>query len=731
MTFSSAAVQRGRTAWRALPRAARQSAFWSAGLLFLWLLLDHHLDALPGVSRLTAAAAPRGIPFGIVLLGVVMGSLNGLTALGMVLVHRAQRAINFAQADVGGVGAVLAIELVVVLGWGYVPAVLCGLAAAALLGGLTEFLVIRRFFRSPRLILTVATIGLQQLFGALELGMPNLFHAPNRFSMFTTPFSGVSLSVAPTVITGDELVAMVAVPLVLLGLVLFFRRSRIGVAVRGSAENAERAALLGIPVKRLGTIVWVIAALLSALAVTLRAPVVGTGIAGLSGSSLLLRALAPAVIGRMESLGVTLFASLGLGVVEQAMVWNFHHADFVDPALLAAVIVALLVQRGGRDRVADLAASSWRAISEVRPVPAELRRLPEVRLAMWGMGAVLLAFLLVVPHVLSAATLSLSSGVLIYAIVACSLVVLTGWTGQLSLGNMALAGLGAAVAGQLYQSFGVDMVRSVIAGTLTGGVLALVVGIPALRIRGLFLGATTLALAVATGTVFLQPQFVPWLAPTGTLQRPVLFQRIDLSVESNFYYVCLAAAALAVGVSLRLRSSQVGRSWIAVRDNERAARALGIDPTRAKMLAFACSGMLAAFGGSLFAFDIQSVPAGFFGGDTSLSLFVMVVIGGLGSIPGAIFGAAYVRIAQIYVTGPLQLLVTGAGLLAVLLWLPGGLGSLLYGARDAFLRRIAARRNLVVPALNMDADLSERLERRVLGEVVPAGAVTAAGSVVS
>jgi branched-chain amino acid transport system permease protein len=498
------------------------------------------------------------------------------------------------------------------------------------------------------------------------------------------------------------------------------------VAVRGSAENAERASLLGIPVKRLGTIVWVIAALLAGLAVTLRAPVVGTGIAGLSGSSLLLRALAPAVIGRMENMGVTLAASLGLGVLEQGVVWNFHHADLVDPILLVAVIVALLVQRVGKDRVADLAASSWRAVSEVRPIPAELRRLPEVRWATWGAGALLLAVLLVVPHLLSAASLSLASGVLIYAVIACSLVVLTGWTGQLSLGNMALAGLGAAVAAQLYLTFGWDMVRAIAAGTLTGGVLALVVGIPALRIRGLFLGATTLALAVATGTVFLQPQFVPWLAPSGTIQRPILFQRIDLGVEMNFYYVCLVAAALAVGVSIRLRNSQVGRSWIAVRDNERAARALGIDPTRAKMLAFACSGMLAAFGGSLFAFDIQSVPAGFFGGDTSLSLFVMVVIGGLGSIPGAIFGAAYVRIAQIYATGPTQLLVTGVGLLFVLLWLPGGLGSLLYSVRDAFLRRVAARRALVVPSLNMDADMSERLERRVLVEGVASGTAAAA-----
>ena len=115
---------------------------------------------------------------------------------------------------------------------------------------------------------------------------------------------------------------------------------------------------------------------------------------------------------------------------------------------------------------------------------------------------------------------------------------------------------------------------------------------------------------------------------------------------------------------------------------------------------------------SLFAFDIQSVPAGFFGGDTSLSLFVMVVIGGLGSVPGALFGAAYVRIAQIYATGAAQLLVTGIGLLAILLLLPSGLGSLLYSARDEVLRRIARRRRIAVPSLLEDVGVEEPVALR-------------------
>lgn len=702
-----------------LVRAARRdgpaAAAWVVALTLLWLALDHHLDALPGVRFLTSRAAPQGLPLGIVVLGIVMGSLNGLVALGMVLVYRAQRIINFAQADVGGVGAVLAIELVQVYNWNYFAAVGAGLLLAVVLGGASEFLIVRRFFRSPRLVLTVATIGMQQLFGAAELFLPDVFHAPNRLRVFQTPFSNFAWRLEPTSFSGDEILVMFAVPAILIGLVAFFRFSRLGIAVRGSAENAERASLLGIPVKRLGTAVWIIAALLAAVAATLRAPVTGTGIAGLSGSSLILRALAPAIIGGMESLPVTLLASLGLGVVEQGMIWNFNHASFVDPALLVAIMVALLLRRRTKERALDTGASTWRTVAEVRPVPTEMRRLPEVRYAGAAGAVALLAVLVVAPFFLNAAQLSLGSGVLIYGIIACSLVILTGWAGQLSLGNMALAGLGAAVTAQLYTTFGWDMFRAVAAGTLTGALLALIIGIPALRIRGLFLGATTLALAVATGTVFLDPRFVPWLAPAGRIERPVLFHRFDLGPERPFYYLCLVALVLAVGVSFRLRGSQLGRSWIAVRDNERGARALSIDHTRAKILAFAASGALAAFGGSLFAFDIQSVPAAFFGGDTSLNLFVMVVLGGLGSIAGALFGAAYVRIAQIYILGPAHLLVTGIGVLLVLLYLPGGLGSLLYGARDWYLRRVAARRRMVVPSLNMDADGTLRLEQGLLG----------------
>ena len=689
-------------------------AGWVVGLSTAWLLLDHHLDWAPGATYLTSRITPHGLPAGIVLTGIVIGSLNGLVALGMVLVYRAQRIINFAQADVGGVGAVLAIELVQVYNWNYFAAIGAGLLVAAALGATSEFLVVRRFFRSPRLILTVATIGIQQLFGAIELYLPTAFRAPNRLRQFETPFTSVSFNLSPTSFNGDEILVMIAVPAILLGLVAFFRFNRVGIAVRGAAENAERASLLGIPVKRLGTIVWIIAALLAAVAACLRAPVTGTGIAGLTGASLILRGLAPAIIGRMENFGVTLAAALGLGVIEQAMIWNFAHADLVDAALLVAVIVALLVQRTRRDRADALAASSWRSVGEVRPIPTEMRRLPEVRGALWGFGAVVVGVLVTAPLFLQPAQLSLATGVLIYGIIACSLVILTGWAGQLSLGNMAIAGLGAAVSAQMYLHFGWDMFRSIAVGTLTGALLALMVGIPALRIRGLFLGATTLALAVATGTVFLQPAFVPWLAPTGSIPRPVLIQRFDLAPERNFYYLCLVSVTLAVGLSYRLRASQLGRSWIAVRDNERAARGLSIDHTRAKILAFLTSGALAAFGGSLFAFDIQSVPAGFFGGDTSLNLFVMVVIGGLGSIAGALFGAAYIRIAQIYILGPAHLLVTGVGLLVVLLYLPGGLGSLLYGVRDAYLRWVARRRAMIVPSLNMDADQSRRMEREVL-----------------
>jgi branched-chain amino acid transport system permease protein len=151
-----------------------------------------------------------------------------------------------------------------------------------------------------------------------------------------------------------------------------------------------------------------------------------------------------------------------------------------------------------------------------------------------------------------------------------------------------------------------------------------------------------------------------------------------------------------------LRRSRTGRVLIALRENEKAAEAYGINATRTKLLGFAISGFVAAMAGALFVHHQQGLGAAAYAPEESLQVFAMVVIGGLGSLPGAILGAIYVYTIEWYLPNTWEFLATGAGLLLVLLLLPGGLGSAIADLRDGLLRYLARRRGLLVPSLVAD-----------------------------
>jgi branched-chain amino acid transport system permease protein len=151
----------------------------------------------------------------------------------------------------------------------------------------------------------------------------------------------------------------------------------------------------------------------------------------------------------------------------------------------------------------------------------------------------------------------------------------------------------------------------------------------------------------------------------------------------------------------------MGRAIIAVRDNEANAEAAGINSTRVKLAAFAISGGLAGFAGGLYVINQQGLFSDAFGADVSLRLFSMVVIGGLGSLPGAVLGAVYVRGAEFFLPPQYELLASGFGILLLLMFLPEGLGGLMYRGRDAYLRMVARRRGLIVPSLLADQRVEE------------------------
>ncbi|MGZ4797453.1 MAG: ABC transporter permease subunit, partial [Acidimicrobiia bacterium] len=451
-----------------------------------------------GVVAFAVLVWPYPATLGVILNGAIGGGRIALIALAIALVYRANRIINFSAADLGVAPITLVVMLVLGLGWNYWLGLGIGIASAVVLGAVTELVIIRRFRHAPRLILTVATIGLSQVLLALALEIPQWISGDALAGLgdrLSPPFT-VNWSFGGIIFNSNDIVTLIAVPACLMALALFLTRSQTGMAVRAAAERGDRAAMLGIPVGRVQTIVWTIASLLAFIAMFLRTGAVGLPVGQPLGPAFLIQAIGAAVIGRFERFPTIAFAAIGIGVLDQANTFQpGNRPPFNDVMIFVIVLAALFfVKRATQTRAGDV--STWQAVADVRPVPAELARLPEVRGFLWGVGAICVAFLLAVPTFLSESRISLAAVIAIFAIVGVSLVVLTGWAGQVSLGQVAFMGIGAAVGGSLTSRLGWDISLAMLVGGLAGAVVAVIIGYPAIRRRGLTLAVITLAFAL-------------------------------------------------------------------------------------------------------------------------------------------------------------------------------------------------------------------------------------------
>jgi ABC-type branched-subunit amino acid transport system ATPase component/ABC-type branched-subunit amino acid transport system permease subunit len=565
----------------------------------------------------------------------------------------------------------------------------------------------------------VATVGIAQILAGLATALPLLLGGHQLGQRLPSPFD-LSFSITDVVFHGNDVLALIAVPLVVLGLVQFLRRTPYGIAIRACAESSDRASLLGVNVPQMQRLVWVATAVLSAIAMILRAGVLGLPIGSAFGPQILLRALAAAVIGRMESYPRMFLAASAIGILETAIIWNENSGILIDPVLLVIVIGFLLVQRRDREsRVADQSLSSWRAATLVRAVPKELAALPEVRGARWAIFGAIGALLVALPYILSESKVNLMGALFVFCIIAVSLVVLTGWAGEITLGQMAFVAVGAATGAVVNVHLHWDLVPTILLSGVVGAVFALVVGLPALRVRGLFLAVTTLAFAVTTSSVLLNRKYVGMLPDNTTerVRRLPLFGRTDVTSERSFYFVCLGILVIVLWVVRNLQKSRLRRVLVATRDNERSAQAFGVDLTRTRLLAFAVSGFLASLAGGLFSLHQQALGHDVFAPAQSLRALTMVVIGGLGSIPGALLGALFLKSTEWFntlVPRDYRFFFTfagsGVGLLVVMLFLPGGLSQPFYALRDRYLRGVAKRRS--IPLLGWEVEKAPRTRSR-------------------
>jgi branched-chain amino acid transport system permease protein len=696
----TAALSAGRARWEDISRPARGAI----GVLVASVAV-FAAYRLPGLGSFLEDKAP----FGIVVAGVIVGTVTALLAMGLILIYKTSRFINFAYASMGSLAGVTAIGLHLEKGVPFFAALPIGVVLGVLTGALVE-LIVRRFRHTSRLILTVASIGIAQVLSVIEAAIA--FRALGFVSLtggFKIPLD-LQLDLGVKTLFGDEILIMMVVPPVLAGLAWFLLRTDVGVAVRAAAENEDRALLLGIPIRRLSTIVWMVAGGLAALTFVLKAPFSGVtpGLAG-AGPLLLLPALAAAVVARMESLPTAFAAGVGLGVMEAIIGWNTPGSPTVQyVAFLVVILAALLLQSGKLSRAQESATSTWSSLGVLKPIPLELRHLPEVAWARRVIGLLVVLAFIFVPAGWSPSNQYLAAVAIVWGLAAVALVILTGWGGHISLGQFAIVGVGALVAGNLIQHLNLDLFLVLIISGVAGAVVSLVVGLPALRIKGLFLAVTTLAFAVALDQYVLNFNNFPDLIPTD-VGRPMLLERFDLTQGHTMYLTCLVFLGLAILAAQGLRKARPGRVMIATRDNQRAADAAAVPTTNVKLAAFLVAGVISGVAGGLHVVIVSSLNPGTYPPSDSLTVFATAVIGGLGSVSGALSGVLLFRfietmtfLGDVPVLGNIRPLLTGGMLLIVLLVLPGGLGQLIYNLRDRLLRRVAERRGILVPSLVAD-----------------------------
>ena len=635
-------------------------------------------------------------------LGVVTGLLTALVALGLALVYRANRILNFAQGDLGMVPTTLAVGLITLSGLPYLVGVGLGLVAAIVLGAVVELAIIRRFARAPRLLLTVATIGISQLLIVCGLLMPRLWHQQIFASQRIPDPISASVNIGSQHFGGSEIVAVILAPLLLLALALFLRGTDVGIAVRASAERSDRAAGLGIPVRRLGTLVWMVAAVLSYAGLFLHASIFGVGAASTLSPQVLVFALGALVIGRMDNLPAVAVSAVALRVLGAGVDANNPSSPGRTYVVLAAVILVTLVFRKAGNRRRDAEdAGSWSAADEVRPIPIELRHLPVVRIARIALPIVLVAAAAALPLVLGAGDELKASTVAAFSLIALSIVVLTGWAGQVSLGQMAFVAVGGVAGAIATSTWHLDLSLALLIAGLAGATIAVIIGLPALRLPGLYLSVTTLAFGLATSNYLLNRKEQSWI-PQDRLARPALFRTFNLDGQSAMYEFVLVVVVLGFLAVAGIRRGRTGRALIAVRDNERGASAYAVPVVRAKLTAFALSGFLASVAGCLLVHINQAYSEQPFVAAESLGIFTAAVVGGLGSMSGAVLGALYLNGGVWFLPDRWRLLPSAVGVLAVLMVLPGGLANLMYRGRDALLRRLAVRRGIVVASMLAD-----------------------------
>ena len=639
------------------------------------------------------------------VLGVLDGLMIGFLAVGLVLVYKANRFINLAHAQIGTYSALLLAKMVLGgLSWwlAFPVVIVVGIGTSLLV----ERFVVRplRKRASSAIVLLLVSIGVAQMLQALPF-IPALGPDAQQLTLegYPLPFE-TSFSFGGVVLTGQYVLILVIVPAVVALLGAFLKFTVMGKMIRAAASNPDAARLAGISISRVSMVTWGVAGALSAVTAVLQAPSQPSFDASALGPDALLLALGAAAAGGFTSIPATLLGGLALGLVNQLALYATHSGGKADLVVLVAIIGILLLRSGAISAAVKLTAEQLPAVRPLR-IPVQLAGRNYVRHSsrlLGGFGLFLGIVAPLLPVLSSNARHFQLSLILIYALLGVAVTMVVGWAGQISLGHFALVGVGAYLTARLSPQ-GWSLPMLLLASAALGAAIMVVIGLPALRIRGFTLAITTLGFAVIAPTwLFRQPWFGSERSFALPVTPPGLLGLGRPGEQLTVYYVCLAVLVITLLAVQGLRRSLAGRMVLAVRDNEAAAMSFGMTPATVKLAVLAVSGGIGGMAGVLWADVWQSLAADQFNPALSLSILAVPVIGGLGSLSGAVV-ASVLLYGMTFFLGPhlefifgsvanqvgFQLILGGLGLVTVLLQYPTGLAGVAHNKWERFLDNVA------------------------------------------
>jgi ABC-type branched-subunit amino acid transport system ATPase component/ABC-type branched-subunit amino acid transport system permease subunit len=643
---------------------------------------------------------------GTLVLGLINGMIIGLLAVGFVLVYKANRFLNLAQAQLGVLSAMLLAKVVNDWGWDWWPSFVACIAVGVGTGLLVERFVVsvvRRKSKSPVRLL-ILTIGVGEVLLALTY-IPAL--TPTSQASFPQPFTS-HVEVGGVVLTGMSVLTIIVVPIVLVLLTVLLELTSVGRQIRAAAGNPDAARLCGVSVNRVSLIVWGIAGGLSAFSAVLNGPTTASFNAQASGPYLLMLAMGAAAFGAFLSIPVAVGGGVILGLVYQVVAAQTTNAGTAELAVFATILLVILVRGGAIGRAF---AVSGAAVPELRSlrVPEVLRGSRLLRSApRWLLGASLFVALVLprLPYFSRPGNQFLLVLVLVYAVVGVSLTILVGWAGQVSMGSFALVGIAAFQTARWAGHAGWSVLDIALVAGVVGAAVSVAIGLPALRVPGLTLAVTTLGLAVVAPDWLYLRHWVGGATPfTTPVQATTVVPRAGhISSQLDVYYLVLGVLVLVVAAAASLRRSAAGRVIIAVRDNERASAAFGITPAVVKLRVLALSGFIAATAGVFWALAWQSVSPAQFPADVSIALLALPVVGGIGSLGGTVAAAVLLYMGTFFI-GPhvsgllgsfgqnigFLLFFAGIGVIGAMVNFPNGIAGVVRDRWQAYLNRKAAR----------------------------------------